>query len=283
MRRAAAALGGIAVGLLAPEVLAQDGGERQPVAFVARPLTLPEMTLRADGSFAIIRYGFGSGSFSFSETFVHLTFGGAFGVTDDFEVSAQVIPLAVAPDFQYGNPELGATYRFLEGDVEMGARLEVSIPVASDRYFGLFPGLPMLFRLGDAARLDTGVSFGLLVPVESGGFGLRRETQIGLFGSFLSVFALEPGVPLRFTFQPVPEFFLGPRTGFGLLDFERAGDTFFIPLGMSAGGTIPGDGGPLADITGNFDFPLLFLPGAGDKVTTELYSFGVSANFYFNL
>jgi hypothetical protein len=276
MYRATAAACGMVVLLGAHEALAQEaGGGELPVPFVERPLTLPEKHLRADASFNVIHYSFGPG---FTTNITALFLGAAFGITDDFEVSAVVIPLQFSEDFRYLNPDIGATYRFVEGDVEVGARLHLSIPVAGDRYFGILPSLPVLIRMGDIARLDTGVNFSFLFPTGNG------DPIVAWAGYNFAPYSFEGGIPLKFTFQIVPQAFVGLRTGFGVANFDFAGESTFIPLGFHGGGTIENDGKPLVDITGNFDFPLFLTPGSdGDKVVSRFWTVGVTGSFYIGL
>ncbi len=40
--------------------------------------------------------------------------GARFGILDDLEVGAVVLPLEFSPDFAYGNPRLEAKFRFLK-------------------------------------------------------------------------------------------------------------------------------------------------------------------------
>ncbi len=288
MRKALSLAVVVGVAFAAREAQAQEpsgatpAGEL-PVRMVARPLTLPSMTLRGDAAFTIVRANFGG--FGGTQTAVGLWFGGGFGVTDDFQIDATVVPLGLAPSpVTYGNPDIAATYRFVSGPVEVGGRFKVSIPVAGDRYLGLSPSVPVLIRLGDAARLDTGLNFTFSIPVDSGSGFVQRKTQVAWAGYTLSPYSIEAGLPLKLTFQVADPVFLGGKTGAGILLFEDAGQTFFIPLGVFGGATIPGDHGPIADITANFEFPYLFLPGARrDKVFEDLFYFGLAANVYVGL
>jgi hypothetical protein len=243
-----------------------------PVAYVQRPLTLPEMTLAPEGSFVGTHVDFGAGSLNA----FFITAGASFGITDDIMVEA--IPLSVVfgdPEFDYAYFMGGATARFLEGDFEMGGRFRFIITNAADLGFNL--GVPMRLH-ADIVRLDTGVHTFISVPTGGG------DPAVGLTDFNKNFFVPDPGIPAKLSVQIIEQFWAGLGTGFGILDFGEAGDTIFVPLQINAGGTIPTDEGrPLVDIEGGFSFPTFVNSGAPDTIVTEIWQFGVIGTGYLDL
>lgn len=152
------ALFGLALLCGAGTARAEEGpkaGEKMPLPFAQRPLTLPRMTLAPEVSFDVAHVAFGGLG---SAIGVGMEIGARFGILDDLEVGAVVLPLEFSPDFAYGNPRLEATFRFLKGTVEMGARLRTIFGLHSGNTGVILePGLPILIHIGEAARIDTGV------------------------------------------------------------------------------------------------------------------------------
>jgi hypothetical protein len=77
--------------------------------------------------------------------------------------------------------------------------------------------------------------------------------------------------------------FLGVSTGYGILTFEEAGESSFMPLGLFAGGTVPGEDGPLADIGASFGFPLFLFGASEGNPVTELWTVGMSVRGFLYL
>lgn len=244
-------------------VTAATGAQAQPLtqlplSYAQRPLTLTRHTLRGDVDLTIAHLQVSVLGTTASSTAVGLALGAGFGITEDLEVGATVIPLTLSPDFQYNAPSLYGMYRFVRGTVDVGARLTLIMPV--DRDFGLNVGVPVLFHLGDNARLDTGAFLSL-------NFG-------DPLGKALSI-------PVAFTANLNPNLFLGARTGFILPEFDR----LVMPLGVYVGYSIAGGGGatPVADITASFDFPLFLATGRNDAIVPDLWTIGLNGRLYFNL
>jgi hypothetical protein len=294
MRKSSVAIVAITLACSSTALAQDEEDDGLPISSSQRPLTLPELTLRTDVTGA--DYHFSLGPFGSADIGL-IAFGVGFGILDDLEIDATVVPLFVGDDISdndvvFANPLLGATYRFVDEEiVDVGASLTFSIPVADDRFFGMSPGIPVRLFLGDIARLDTGVYFSVLVPVSD---ELNDGDTIGQWaGTSPAPVPLpsgEPGIPIRFTINAVEYFFLGMRSGFGIADFGEPADTFFIPLGWQVGGTVPLDDQPLMDIGWFFDFPILFRPAVedrpfveADKVVTEYWVMGGFMSFYFPL
>ena len=237
---------------------AQAQQTQLPLPFARRPLTLTARTLRADVNFGVSQLSVSILGATATSTVVGLSLGAGFGITDDLEVGATLVPLTLSPEFRYNAPSIYGAYRFVRGDIDVGARLDVVFPVNGD--FGLSAGVPVLFHLGEGARLDTGafldLSFG-----DTLGKGLR--------------------IPIAFTANLNPNLFLGARTGILLPNF----DAFAMPLGVYVGYTLANGAGnsPLADITASFDFPLFLGTGRNDTIFADYWVIGLNGRIFFNL
>ncbi len=233
---------------------AQAQQTQLPLPFARRPLTLTARTLRADVDFSVSQISLGIAT----ATRVGLNLGAGFGITEDLEVGATVIPLTLSPSFSYNDPSIYGVYRFVRGNVDVGARLDVSFPVNGN--FGLRAGVPVLFHLGDTMRLDTGAFLEL---------------------SFSDPLGKGLSIPVSFAANLNPNLFLGARTGVLLPNF----DSFAMPLGVFVGYTIANGAGasPLADITASFDFPLFLATGRNDAIYADFWVVNLSGRIYFNL
>ncbi|MEP7125987.1 MAG: hypothetical protein ABJE95_33955 [Byssovorax sp.] len=248
------------------------GGEKMPLPFAQRPLTLPKMTLAPEVGLEVSHVSIGA--FSLGNA-VGMEIGAHFGILDDLEVGAVVLPLEFSPDFAYGNPRIEATFRFLKGTVEIGARLRTTFGLhKGSTGVILEPGLPILIHVGEAARIDTGVFLPMAFSTSPGDLPTSSSTTIGL------------NIPFQFIYDVIPELHLGANTGLGIYDFGEAGNTIYIPLGFVAGYAIGNEKGPLVDIDPYFRFPYFALPGAGsgqDKIYTGIWQTGVAATVYLYL
>lgn len=246
------------------------GAPALPLAWAERPLTLTAQTIRADGRFGMRRYvirGFdpvtGAVTRS-SDVAVELALGAGYGIIDDIEVGAEVLPLRLSPRFEYYEPSLYGLFRFVSGTVDVGALLRITFPV--EGRFMLDAGVPVLVHLGSVARLDTGAFFDLTVP---------RHGDRAIFSIL---------VPADLAFNVTPEIFLGIGTALLFPDLEEDGEPV-QSLDVFAGYTVPAAQGPLADIRVRFQFPGFVYYGAGegqDTIVTEEWELVVRANVYFN-
>src|SRR5262249_6426635 len=144
----------------------------------------------------------------------------------------------------YTRFEVGATYRFLKGPVEIGARFRFEIDNRANLLFN--PMLPIRIHAAKIVRIDTGVNFTGLVPTKScptfalpgGGSatsaGCRDDAAAGLTGIYTDFLRpAEAGIPLDIAFQIVEPAFIGLSTGYGIADFaHNVGDESFMPLGV---------------------------------------------------
>jgi hypothetical protein len=257
--------------------------ERMPVGEAQRPITLPAMTLAPQVNLEMQNFkptsGTGVNRFDVaSEVRV------GFGITNDFEVHANVAPVTWTNGVQYGldgvpltegniGPSVGATHRFLRGDFEIGASLDLGFNFINDANvvkFTVYPGLPARLHLGKSARLDTGVYVPVLVAKDA----------------FVSPnLKPYPGlkVPVSFLYDVAPTVHFGVTTGFETL-FDDFGHDIRIPIGAEWGYAIRGEKGPILDIANFMRFPAMFTPGADrDKTVPGVYVFGFSARGYLYL
>lgn len=249
----------LAIAALAITSAASSAEAQQlPLSFSRRPLTLTARTLRGDVNFAISHLETTVLGVTASSTGVGLSLGAGYGIIDDLEVGATVIPLTLSPSFNYNAPSVYGVYRFVRGNIDVGAQLALTFPI--DRDFGMRVGVPVLIHLGDGARLDTGAFLDL---------------------SFGDPLGKSLSIPLSFAANINPNLYLGARTGIVLPNF----DAFAMPLGVFVGYTIAGGGGnsPLADITAAFDFPLFIATGRNDTVYAGLWTASLNGRIFFNL
>ncbi|MFT3769792.1 MAG: hypothetical protein QM820_30515 [Minicystis sp.] len=242
-----------------------QAGMRQPVRYSLRPLTLPRLTLAPELSVNVAHAAltiFGSSS---DVNAVGINIGASFGITDDLEFQATFAPFVVAPSEAagYGDPIFGLTYRFIKGDVELGARLQAQILTHLGPGVTVSPSIPLLVRIGQHVRLDTGVQFA--VATAHGGVAAGMAVPLVLNGSVTD------------------NFHLGLSTGVGILNFEIPGESTYVPVGFQMGFAVPSSKGPVLDILPSFQWPYLFTPGADGKVNPSLFTVGVQFRGYIYL
>ena len=242
-----------------------------------RSITLPKMTLRIDvgppekgildSGFLGDAWAFGRGygltlSDAGDDVASGLGVGAAFGILDELEVGMLLFPIQFTPgDDHFGDITLYGRYKFFSTDVvDIGGQLLLQLPSRTD--FGMGMGLPIMLRLGDSVRIDTGVEFELIF-VDVG----PDDDEVA-FGM---------DIPAGIAFQ-IGKGFVGPRTGLFL--YKYIGDAeFALPLGVFGGVTVA----EMVDITAEFAFTQ-FLTSAGDDAFGEdSWRFNVGANIHLSL
>jgi hypothetical protein len=258
-----------------------DVAPRFPVPLQQRPLTLPRRMVRVDASVDVYSWEFFG-----RVTDVGFHLGAGYGVTDDFELGALLIPVQVlnfdgGREVMFGDMQVQGTYRLIRGPVEVGARVELSLPTSDDygdRFVSMAFGVPVLVRLGSVARLDTGVQ--VAVNVHPG-------SEVALMGvniypdvapmSYPLPMRSNTGIPLILTANLEEHFYVGLRTGMGILDLRDAADSLYAPLGFHVGGTVGPSDAAVADLTVRFEWPFF---ASRHGATTDIWqvTFGASVH-----
>ncbi len=239
-----------------------------PIQYSLRPLTTPGNTLNIHagpvssqdlsltGAFGIgILHNRGFSLTSGLTNAVTFGFGASYGITDDFEVGLG-FPLMLSPDADLGDLPLWASYRFIQGKTQVGARLNILIPASSD--FQLEPGIQLSSRPCDAFRIEAGLFFRLI---------------------FADTFYSAINVPVRLTYSVTRNIYLGLQTGLHIALLPDPFDPVIsIPLLLHYGYTIDAGGTPI-DISAQFGWRQLFAVSGGNSDTfTELWDLYLGAN-----
>ena len=255
--------------LAAPAARAQDGGQNYPLAYVDRPLTLPSITLSPDVSFDATQIVQDPSAVEKTlQTNLAFSGGFGFGITDDLELRASIGTIQFAPAFNYLEPRLGATYRFVGADqFNMGIHASATVlTLAGAGGVRFEAAVPLLIRLGSSARLD-------LAPGAPVTFQENKATTFGL------------NVPVAFAFQIVEPIHIGARTSAMITDFNAPGENLVIPLGFFVGISL-GSERPIVELDPYFTWTEFATPGRkldNDKVSIEKFSAGLTARLYLYL
>lgn len=213
--------------LLQAGFAAEVAAQSLPLRYIARPLTLPKLTVRID-----------------AEQWQHVieprdvdntagvNFGAAVGITSNAEVAVMAAPMRLAPTFYYGNPELQFRYRFISGVFELGVHGSGELPVKARG--STRAGVPMRVHGGQIVRLDFGpylwTDFDYIAfqfPVEAA-FQITNNWFLGL----------ETGVrvnPTRRNTDGRVRGPFGPWVGYTPTDSLAARNGTFVPLGFFVG------------------------------------------------
>jgi hypothetical protein len=214
-----------------------------------------------------------------------MNLGAAFGITKDFEIGANFLPLTFSPEVGYGsslepesNLQLFATYRFFHSHtVEIGGRVRVFVVTPHTGMSAgavIQPSVPFLFHFGKIARLDAELAVPISVNGVSGtGMGVAQTTFVGL------------NVPVAFSIDIAEPFHVGLRTGFMSANLGHFGDYATVPLGFFAGYAIGGKK-PVLDIDPFFTWGHFLTPGVGaggDKINPGDWTVGLNVRAYLYL
>ena len=266
---------------------------RYPLAEAERPLTLPKMVLMRELDIDVPRVSLPSpiGGQAAATSFANVSVGASFGITDDLTVRAQVLPLQLAggSGFHYGQtsgfygvdnpgPGVGATYRFLRGDFEVGGSLDLNlITLSGASGVVITPGVPVRIHVGKSIRIDTGAYLPITRASIDGSGAFGAPSSIGASGTGLVI-------PASFLYDITEPLHVGVATGFQINDFSDVGNNTAIPLGIFAGYAIGGKDGPVLDIDPFFNFYELFTPGNVAGATNGgAYVFGLSVGGFLYL
>jgi hypothetical protein len=248
---------------------AQDNLQRYPVPYVDRPLTLPKFGLGIDGTFDATQIVQDPNAIDRTlQTNLAFSAGLAFGITEDLEVRASIGTLRFLPEFQYLEPRVGVTFRFVGAEqVNLGVRAETTaLTLPGEAGVRLEASLPLLVRLGSSARLD--LAPGAPITIQE-----QKAVSFGL------------NVPVAFAFQIVEAVHIGARTSVTILDFADPGANLVIPLGFFAGVSL-GSERPIVEIDPYFTWNEFSRPGSqfdNDKINIEKFSAGLTVRLYLYL
>ncbi len=239
-----------------------DNPDVYPLPYGARPLTLHARSLSPFVAVDVTRFVADPRAVQRDlTTSLTVQSGAKFGITNDLEVDAALAQIQVLPALAYGNPTLGATFRFVGTVIELGVRAGLTFLTASATA-GIIaePSVPVLIHFGKSARLDF--SAGLPVTLQRG-----VKPTVGL------------DLPVAFALNPIENLHLGARTSVYILDFRDPGESVTLPLGLFAGLSF-GTDSPLVEIAPFFTWPKFAQPGASNpgtqKLNTDLYTAGLS-------
>lgn len=222
---------------------AMDAGGGQAAAYTQRGLTLPKGTLRVDfapADRAFLQTGAGFRVTTVPKplkTFMSANVGAGFGIMDNLEAGAIVLPLNLAPSGvdTFGDLSVYGRYQFMQGNTQVAAHLGLQLPTSTR--FALMPALPVKLVLGDNMHLNTGIGANIALAAKSKGF---PDTNINLM------------VPVEFAVNVMPALFLGVGTG---VTADLSPDAFkyiSIPLNLFGGYTLDLGNKMLLDIVGQF-------------------------------
>jgi tetratricopeptide (TPR) repeat protein len=162
--------------------------------------------------------------------------GALYGISDDFEVGAIPLRLELAPKASVDSSVLFATYRFLRGAVDFGARANVWLPLKDD--FELDLGLSLVWKASPHVALQTGPRLAIVASAQT-----------------LTIMEIPVGVVLNAT----DALWFKPQVGLSLtLSEPGPADTAAMLLGLSAGYTIASaSGAPSVEPYVEVSFPWL--------------------------
>ncbi|MCY1081991.1 hypothetical protein [Archangium lansingense] len=196
-----------------------------------------------------------------ASNFLALNLGTLFGFADRWMVDATFAPLVLSESFRYGNPELGFAYQVVDSrPFELGVTARAFFSSTGVVFSGVETGALVLLRSG-RVRLDVGA----FLPISTSGqpVGVLRASRVGL------------RVPVSVLLQLNEHFHVALRSGASFGDLGTVGDTFALPLGVTAGFSTNVHGFWI-DVLPFFSFPAFY---GREGVNTRVMSFGLSTGF----
>jgi hypothetical protein len=260
---------------IASAASAQFNDGRNPMAYAGRSMTIDERTLRLDlgprdyallGSGSVNTYwGLSPRGFVFHdeagpEPEFGFGLGAAYGIVDSLEVGATLVPVVASGGARFGDAEAYLRWRFLDVRVfEMGVQAGLQAPFRS-KVFATAVGLPMAVFASNIFKLDFGIEFEWEFP--DGGEDFHID------------------FPFAFVFSPHPNFFVGPRAGLYVWDFNEDDADISFSAGGFIGGTIPLRNRPFVDLTFSFLFPHFLTTWHDENFWVEQWILQFGANFF---
>ncbi len=259
------------------EAADEPAAEGIATPYAGRGITLSEGTLRVDigpyehglndsgailgplaygGNYGIRVQHFGEAGSNDNATFLGI--GASYGVFDELEVGAVLLPILLSPRGDFADMALYGRYAFFRNEwVEVGGQLAMSFPSGAPG-FGLGIGAPVTFRFIDRLRIDTGLELEMRL-FRGGG-----NQYVGL------------DIPVAATYNITDSGFVGGHFAFTIYDF----DGLMVPLGVHGGYTLFTDA-VAVDFTLKASF-FLATPDSVDRVTPE-FQFIFGANLHFDV
>jgi hypothetical protein len=186
-------------------VVVVTAGDRLPVPYVDRGITNPQAILSPEVDPTISHVNLvGAGADAVGTAGLSA----GYSVTDDFGLRATLFVLQFNDPFRLASGAMGATYRFIRGDFELGLALDW-IYQANNFSPGqiIVPSVPMHIHFGHRARLDITPS----LPLSTAGIYIPPVVAIG--GGDVT---LGMDVPLQLSIQLLDQLHIGVGTGFSL-------------------------------------------------------------------
>ncbi|MEM7448052.1 MAG: hypothetical protein AAF355_07420 [Myxococcota bacterium] len=246
------------------------GSREQPVRYAERHLTLPQRTLRIDYApidFAQADVGYlnhtrglriqrfedrsGPPGARTDDTAAWTSLGVSYGVFDEFEAGALLLPVLLAPDTDFGDMQLYGRYRVLEeGDTELAIHFAMQLPTQTD--FGFEVGAPLQVRISPMLRVDAGA-----------------ELEFVFFDDTLVNLNLPIAMPISLSEHG----FIGPRSALLFVDFDDA----VLALGGFGGYTIADGDKTIGDVMTHF-----YVNIGGDDVGLPDWELMFAATFFLD-
>ena len=280
--------GALSVTLPAPAQADATSDLRYPIAEAARPITLPKLVFAPEVTVDVLRI-------QANDVYTDATVQAGMGITDDVSVRALVAPLQLAAPagqagFQYGQSEATrgpsrrpdsacASRPHRAGPELRRARLHRPQLVGRSPHPG-DPDPGALRHAGEARRRahDERVD-------RTGDPDHRDERVLGdqragvplynVTTSTVSDNLVHFDVPITLLFNVADPVFVSVNSGVTINDLAKAGATTGVPLGFSAGFTVPGRQGPLLDVMPYVNFPYALWTGAAGPTVFGEYAAGV--------
>ncbi|MFO0728443.1 MAG: hypothetical protein U1E65_32000 [Myxococcota bacterium] len=222
-------------------------------------MTVSKMTLVPDLHFNISQVGIAGLA---SQTGFGLDLGATFGIIDDLEVRAVVLPLTLSPSAGYGNLTLEGTYRFMKGETELGARFTAFIPTASGAKFAFRAGVPLDLHISKQLRIESGAFF---APIFTDG-----DLTWGIEVPIAAAYNFTPNIFAQLELLP---------------GIKSLGGKVYFAMGYTirAGYTIASGANPMLDIDAFFKVNDFIQTLGGDAVGFNNWVIGFGAKFYLFL
>ena len=247
----------------------QPGTSAYPARVLDRPTTLPRGDTRFDAfTFATHVPG--------SPTTVATVFGGGFGISNQFEIGAQLVPFEVEPGIVFTNPSAYATYAFtVSKTTAIAPMIQVVYPLKSEDPFIVDVGGAAYVNIGTWGYLALAPTFSLNTRGDESGSSLSLPVTVMRQSSEQLNLQLTSGVGLsRFE----PRFGLSRRSE--ALDFDEV----TIPAAALVTYTVA-RGSPrraFADLTLQFQWPQLYTRAPQTRgVHTDDWAIQIQSSWYF--